>query len=181
MWLVEKSRPVLVRIEPWDRDDLPLLQQTMGDPAMTRYLGGPETPEKLADRHGRYERLAGSGKGRMFKIIDEASGLPVGSVGYWDKAWRGEDIYETGWSVIPAFQGRGIAVAAMLQAIATARTDGKHRYMHAFPSVDNGPSNAICRKLGFALVEERCEFEFPPGHRIVTNDWRLDLQDVRDD
>ena len=34
--------------------------------------------------------------------------------------------------------------------------------MHAFPNVDNAPSNAICRKLGFELLEE-CEFEFPRG------------------
>jgi hypothetical protein len=31
--------------------------------------------------------------------------------------------------------------------------------MHAFPNVDNAPSNAICRKFGFELLEA-CEFEF---------------------
>ncbi len=47
--------------------------------------------------------------------------------------------------------------------------------MHAFPNVDNAPSNAICRKLGFELLEE-CEFEFPKGHFMTCNDWRLDLR-----
>ena len=35
--------------------------------------------------------------------------------------------------------------------------------------------NAICRKLGFALLEA-CEFEFPKGHFMTCNDWRLDLR-----
>jgi hypothetical protein len=46
---------------------------------------------------------------------------------------------------------------------------------HAFPNVDNAPSNAICRKLGFELLEA-CEFEFPKGHFMICNDWRLDLR-----
>jgi hypothetical protein len=50
----------------------------------------------------------------------------------------------------------------------------QHRFVHAFPSVANAPSNAICRKLGFTLLEE-CEFEYPRGSFMRCNDWRLDL------
>jgi RimJ/RimL family protein N-acetyltransferase len=110
----------------------------------------------------------------MFKIVDEVTEEAVGSVGYWERSWRGERVYEIGWSVLPAFQGRGIASIATAQAIAKAKSERKHRFLHAFPSVDNGPSNAICRKLGFTLVEES-EFEFPKGHFMRCNDWRLDL------
>jgi RimJ/RimL family protein N-acetyltransferase len=77
--------------------------------------------------------------------------------------------------VVPEFQGRGIAMAATAQAIELAKRDKKHRFMHAFPNVDNAPSNAICRKLGFELLEA-CEFEFPKGHFMICNDWRLDLR-----
>jgi RimJ/RimL family protein N-acetyltransferase len=161
---------VAVRIEQWGKSDLPLLEKLMGDPAMTEHLGGPESPEKIAGRQARYQR-EGSG---MFKIVDEATEEAVGSVGYWERTWHGEQVYETGWSVLPAFQGRGIARAATAQAVAAARSERKHRFLHAFPSVDNAPSNAICRKLGFTLVEE-CEFEYPPGHFMRCNDWRLDL------
>ncbi|HEV2756854.1 MAG TPA: GNAT family N-acetyltransferase [Actinomycetota bacterium] len=163
-----------IRLEPWGPGDLPLLQKTMGDPAMTEHLGGPESPEKLAERQAKYERLAASGGGRMFKIVDVATGEAAGSIGYWDKSWRGEDVYETGWSVIPAFQGRGIAAAATVLAIERAAEDGKHGFVYAFPSVANGASNGICRKLGFELVEE-CEFEYPPGNRMLCNVWRLEL------
>ncbi|MBV9363250.1 MAG: hypothetical protein JO039_11040 [Solirubrobacterales bacterium] len=40
---------------------------------------------------------------------------------------------------------------------------------------DNAPSNAICRKLGFELLEAS-EFEFSKGHAMTCNDWRLDLR-----
>jgi RimJ/RimL family protein N-acetyltransferase/predicted nucleotidyltransferase len=162
-----------VRLEPWGEGDLPLLEKIMGDPEMTKHLGGPESPEKLAERQARYERATDS-KSRMFKIVDEATGEAVGSVGYWEKDWRGEQVYETGWSVLPAYQGRGIAGKGTAQAIAKAKAERKHRFLHAFPSVDNAPSNAICRKLGFTLIEE-CEFEYPPGNPLQCNDWRLDL------
>jgi RimJ/RimL family protein N-acetyltransferase len=166
---------VTVRLEPWGEDDLPLVQKLMGDPAMTEHLGGPETPEKLAERQERYAKLGDSGKGRMFKIVDQATGEAVGSVGYWERTWRDQQIYETGWSVLPDFQGRGIAGEATAQAIEQARAEQKHRYLHAFPSPDNAPSNAICRKLGFTLLGE-VEFEFPPGHVALSNDWQLDLR-----
>ena len=160
-----------VRLEPWGEGDLPLLQRLLGDPAMTEHLGGPESPEKLADRQRRYEQ-PGSG---MYRIVDEASGEAVGSVGYWEREWRGERVFEAGWSVLPEFQGRGIATDAMARAIELAQGERKHRFMHAFPNVENAASNAICRKLGFTLLEENLEFEFPPGNHLRCNDWRLDL------
>jgi RimJ/RimL family protein N-acetyltransferase len=160
-----------VRLEPWGPDDLALVEQLMGDPAMTEFLGGPESPEKLADRQRRYAE-PGSG---MFKIVDAGTGEGIGSVGFWEREWRGQTVYETGWMVIPAFQGRGIAAEATRQAIALARSNGGHRYMHAFPKVENAASNAICRKLGFELLGEE-NFEYPPGNPIRCNDWRLDLQ-----
>jgi RimJ/RimL family protein N-acetyltransferase len=168
------SEPSVVRIEPWAAGDLPLLEQLLGDPAMMEHLGGPEGHEQLVERQQRYEQIGDVGTGRMFKIIDEASGRAVGSVGYWDREWAGETVYETGWSVIPAFQGRGIAGAGTALVIRMARSERTHRFMYAYPSVDNPPSNAICGKLGFALIEAQ-EFEYPPGNIMRCNVWRLDL------
>ena len=144
----------------------------MGDPRMTEYLGGPESQEKLRDRQHRYEHLEGGN--RMFRIVDLASGAGVGSVGFWTSEWDDVEVYEIGWSVVPEFQGRGIAGAATAQAIELARRDALHRFMHAYPHVDNGPSNAICRKLGFELLGA-AEVEFPKGHLMPANNGRLDL------
>jgi RimJ/RimL family protein N-acetyltransferase len=162
-----------VILEPWGSADFPLLERLMGDPGMTEHLGGPESPSKLRDRQRRYENLGGGD--RMFKVVDVESGVDVGSVGFWTKEWRDEQVYEAGWMVLPVFQGRGVAAAATAQAIELAKRDDKHRFMHAFPNIDNAPSNAICRKLGFELIDA-CEGEFPKGHFMTCNDWRLDLR-----
>jgi RimJ/RimL family protein N-acetyltransferase len=163
----------LVAIRPWAEGDLPLVRQLMGDPAMTVHLGGPESEEKLLSRYARY--LASNRPGnRMFVITVGEEEEPAGSVGYWERDHQGEAIYETGWSVIPAFQGRGIASRATALSLERAARDGGRRYVHAFPSTDNEASNAVCRKLGFELLGV-IDFEFPPGHVMPTNDWRYDL------
>jgi RimJ/RimL family protein N-acetyltransferase len=157
-----------VRLEPWGQEDEALLRALVGDPAMMEHLGGAETPAKIAKRQARYA-LPGSG---MYKVL--AGDAPAGSVGFWTRAWRGEDVYEMGWSVLPAFQGRGVAVAAAAAALDLAREEGRHRHVHAFPSPRNAPSNAICRRLGFTLLGE-VRFEYPQGHFMQCHDWRLEL------
>src|SRR4029453_4025052 len=111
----------------------------------------------------------------MFKIVDVASGAGVGSVGFWTKEWRDQQVYEIGWMVVPEFQGRGIAMAATAQAIELARRDDTHRFMHAFPNAGNTPPNASARRRGFGR-REGWGFEFPKGHFMTCNDWRLDLR-----
>jgi RimJ/RimL family protein N-acetyltransferase len=167
-----------VRLEPWGEGDFPLLERLLGDPQMTEHLGGPESPQKLAERQARYVRLAESETDRMFKIVEEATGEAVGSVGYWKRTTEGGPVYEIGWSVLTAHQGRGIAAAGTALAVAAARSERKFRYVHAYPSMENPASNAICRKLGFTLMGN-ARFEYPPGNFIQCNDWRLDLLDRR--
>jgi len=166
------DRPARIRIEPWSEGNLPLLERLLADPAMTEHLGGPETPEKIAERQERYEE-PGS---KQFRIVDGASGEGVGWVGYWERDWQGEQVYEVGWAVVPEFQGRGIAGAATREAVAIARSERERRFMHAYPSVDNAPSNAICRKVGFTLLGAH-DFEYPKdsGRWMRCNDWRIDL------
>jgi RimJ/RimL family protein N-acetyltransferase len=108
----------------------------------------------------------------MFLVL--VDGRAIGSVGYWPRDCRGERVYETGYGILPEHQGRGFAVAALRRCAERAASEGPLRWLHAFPSVDNGASNAVCRRAGFDLVGE-CEVEYPPGHLIRSNDWRLAL------
>jgi RimJ/RimL family protein N-acetyltransferase len=163
----------VISLRPWAERDYDLLTR-LNSPAMTLYLGGPETTEQLAGRHKRYVDIEGTGTGHMFVVELGHAADGVGSVGFWDKDWRNESIYEIGWGVLPEFQGRGIASRATALAIEKARAEGRHRSIHAFPSVENAPSNGICRKLGFTLLGPH-DFEYPKGHWLRCNDWRLDL------
>lgn len=161
-----------VRLVPWGEGDFWLLERT-NSAEMTAHLGGPESPEKLADRHRRYLAPA---SGRMYRVTSADGGETVGSVGFWEREWQGELIWETGWGILPEFQGRGLAARAARAVVVAAREAGRHRYLHAFPSVAHRASNSVCRRAGFTLLGEYA-FEYPKGHWITSNDWRYDLTD----
>jgi RimJ/RimL family protein N-acetyltransferase len=169
-----RQHPALIRLEPWTDRDFPLLVR-LNAAEMTEHLGGPETDEQLRRRHERYVRLADSTEAFIFKVVLESTGEVVGGVNFWEREWQGKPVYEMGWGVLPEFQGRGIASAAVTEAIEAARAAGRRDAIHAFPSVENGPSNAICRKAGFQLIGE-VPFEYPKGHWMQCNDWRFTLR-----
>ena len=166
-----------ILLQPWSDEDLPLLQKLMSDPEVMEHLGGPDTAEQIERRHQRYLHLPGDGIDHMFKIVWGPKAEPVGNIGYWKLDWRDQLVYETGWMVLPAYQGRGIATRAAEAVIALVRGESRFPFIHAFPSVSNPASNAICRKLGFSLVEE-CQVEYPTGHFMTANNWRLDLMKI---
>ena len=163
-----------VAIRPWAEGDHDLLRALLGDPEMTRYLGGPETEEQIRSRHQRYLELGGTGAIFVITVGPEGSREDVGSVGYWERDDHGTPCWETGWSVLPAWQGRGLAVAGMRLALDHAAADGRHRFVHAYPSVENTASNRVCEKLGFELVGSE-DFEYPKGHWMRCNDWKIAL------
>ncbi len=56
--------------------------------------------------------------------------------------------------VLSAFQGRRVASRALELILGIARSEEQFDRIHAFPSVTNQPSNALCRRFGFELMEE---------------------------
>src|SRR6266704_2920478 len=164
-----------VAIRPYSEGDLPLLERTLGDPRMTIHLGGPESAEKLRDRHKKFAAMSeDSSAGCIFVITTASEKALAGTVGYWEKDWDRQKVWETGWSVLPEFQGQGIATAATRLVVERVTNLWYHRYLLAFSSVDNYPSNAICRKLSFTLLG-KTEYEYPKGSFMRCNNWRLDL------
>jgi len=171
-------RIVDIKLQPWSEDDLPLLYRLLGDPEMMLHLGGPESAEKISNRHQRYLQLPEAD--HMFKIVSGSASEALVSIGYWEKDWRDQLVYEMGWSVLPEYQSQGVATRAGELALEHARLENRHRFMHAFPSVSNTASNAICRKLGFSLLGAY-EFEYPPGNFMTCSDWQFDLFSKRPD
>lgn len=161
-----------VQVEPakWGEGDFWLLERA-NVVEMTDHLGGPETAKQLERRHRRYVEPA---VGAMFRVVIPESGETAGSIGCWEREWRGGAVWETGWGVLPEFQGRGLAVAAATAVIEVARKARVHRYLHAFPGVDHAASNAVCRRAGFELLGE-VGFEYPKGNWMISHDWRVDL------
>lgn len=176
-----------VRIQPWSAADEDLLAR-LNSPEMMLHLGGPETDEKLRRRHARYLDGWRTGAAHVFRVVvlDVVGGhppRPAGAVSCWPTTWHDEPVFEAGWSILPEFQGLGVATSATVAAIREtalhrARTcDGRRRHLHAFPKLENVASNGVCRKAGLTWGGE-CDLEYPPGNRIRCNDWFVDLDTV---
>jgi RimJ/RimL family protein N-acetyltransferase len=161
-----------VELVPYGDEHRPLTEELETDPEVMRELGGPISAERFADVHER--RVAGVGARELwyFVIVAEPGGPGVGTIGVWEKELDGSIVHETGWMVLPAYQGRGFASEALAMLIERVRADGRYPSMHAFPPVTNAPSNALCRKFGFELVGER-DFVYA-GRTLRCNHWALD-------
>ena len=164
-----------IRLRPYREDDLGLLHQLLGDPEMMRFLGGPEPDRALAARHERYLGSDPDTNG-LFVIAVGADDAPAGWVGFWESEWEGETTWEVGWHVLPQYQGQGVATAGARLALEAACSRRSHRFVDAFPAVDNGASNALCQRLGFQRLGE-VEIEYPKGCTMLATHWRLDLGD----
>ncbi|AUG80970.1 GCN5 family acetyltransferase [Kitasatospora sp. MMS16-BH015] len=161
----------MLELKPWSAGDLWVLE-AKNLPEMTEHLGGPETREQVLARQERYVAMTDETVGRMFTVHQGAE--TVGSVGYWHRHWQGEDVYELGWGVLPAHQGRGLATLAVTALVDHLRSRGLHRPLHAYPGVDHPASNAVAGKAGFTLLGV-VEFEYPKGSFKQSNDWCLRL------
>jgi RimJ/RimL family protein N-acetyltransferase len=157
-----------VRLERWGQEDAALLAELNGDPEQMEHVGGAETAEKIAERQERYVADPG-----CFVVVDE-QGDHVGWVGFWEREWRGRTVFEAGWSIRRAAQGRGLATKATALLVDQARRAGVTE-LHAFPGVGNAASNRVCERVGFTLAEPAIGFEYPPGHTMHCNDWALIL------
>ena len=160
-----------MELVPYGEGDLWLTEALELDPDVMRELGGPRPKGELPGVHEKRLAAKIDGEDWWLKIVvdDQA----VGTIGIWPTDHEGTEVYEVGWMVLPAHQGRGVASEALGMLLDRARADGRFESVHAFPGVTNGPSNALCRKFGFERLEERqVEFRDQP---LRVNHWVLAL------
>lgn len=147
------------------------------DPVMMAELGGPLPVEGIADKVRRDVLAAAADRSWIKMIVPDgaAPGEVAGSVTLWPNEEGGEVVSEIGWMVLPEFQGHGVGKAAVRAVLDLAARDGRWGPVHAHPATTNGPSNGICRTLGFRLLGER-EVDFA-GRLLRVNHWVFDPLD----
>ena len=89
----------MIELQLLSEADFRLTERFLSDPEMMRYLGGPQSHEQIVGTHRRYLDGIAAGTTWMFKIL--SGSVPAGAVGYWEKNWRGEPVYEAGWHIFP--------------------------------------------------------------------------------
>lgn len=165
-----------VALAPYTERDLEMTLALETDPVVMKDLGGPSTREELLPVHAR--RLLSEERGGRWMVITltgEGGEEPrrVGQIGVFRSKTGGEEADEVGWSVLPAYQGKGIASRALALLLEQLRARGEPEVVHAFPGVGNAPSNALCEKLGFELVGQVSVTH--RGNLLRCNHWRLRL------
>lgn len=158
-------------------DDVDTYVRMRCDPVMMAELGGPLPREGIEAKVASDVASAGSGEALILMVVPDESlpDLVAGNVVLWsheDEEAPGTELSEVGWMILPDFQGRGLAKQAVRMLLERARDEGRWGLVHAFPGETNGPSNGICRSLGFTLVGPR-EVDFA-GRLLRTNHWRID-------
>jgi RimJ/RimL family protein N-acetyltransferase len=144
------------------------------DPVMMAELGGALPREGIDEKVRRDVGYAAADAEWIKMIIDDDAqpGAVAGTVALWRSDHDGGPITEIGWMVLPEFQGRGVAKWAVRTVLSMARDDGRWGLVSAFPAVTNGPSNGICRSLGFRLAGQQ-DVTFA-GHVLRANHWFID-------
>ena len=137
-------------------DDVDAYVRMRCDPVMMADLGGPLPREGMADKVRRDAREAAADECWIKMIVPEPDRPEVvaGTVTIWSHDLGDGPLTEIGWMVLPEFQGRGWGKRAVGALLEQAWREGRWGDVHAFPATGNGPSNGICRSLGFRLVGE---------------------------
>lgn len=160
-----------MQLVPITADDEDLAVRLECDPMMMRHIGGPRPEKDVRASHKRRLELMEHGFARMFKIVTEESHEVLGTIGIWEIDWEGPHTYEMGWFVLPEHQGKGVATSAARLIISLTRSDPEVCYIHAYPAVDNAPSNAIARKIG---MKHHGEFDNEGFAGVLRcNNWRI--------
>jgi RimJ/RimL family protein N-acetyltransferase len=138
-----------MELRPLTRKDLRLYERIYTDPRMWAELGGV-LEQDIAAKLERDVASVEADRHWVLVIVTD-QGNTAGTVSLWGHEWEGETIDEIGWMVLPEAQGLGLAGAAVAEALRRAAEATRWQLLHAFPATTNAPSNALCRKHGFAL------------------------------
>ena len=111
-------------------------------------------------------------------LEERATGILVGRAGLHRPGWEDWPGVEVGWTLHPDHWGKGYATEAGAQAIAYAFGSLGLPELFSVILPTNRRSQAVARRLGFTLVEERVLSFFPTSAHGIWNlkaaDWRSD-------
>jgi RimJ/RimL family protein N-acetyltransferase len=143
------------------------------DPVMMTDLGGPLPRAGMADKVRRDALDAAADRAWIKMVVPDVDAPEVvaGHVTIWSHDGDDGPLSEIGWMVLPRFQGQGLGKRAVRMLLEQARDEDRWGTVHAFPATGNGPSNGICRSLGFRLI---AELDMPFADRVLrSNHWTI--------
>jgi aminoglycoside 6'-N-acetyltransferase len=135
--------------------DAAAISRYRSDPAVRRYQGWGETDAATVRR--QIEEMAGRLPGEpggwvQFTVEERDGGALVGDVGL-SPADEEPGVVKVGYTIDPAFQGRGYATEAVRALIDYAFDTLGADLVRAYASAENVPSHHVAENAGLTLVE----------------------------
>jgi RimJ/RimL family protein N-acetyltransferase len=127
--------------------DFPTYETWCADIDVMRYIGGKTLERALAWRHlsnlvGHWA-LLGHG---YYGVEEKATNALIGRVGFTSQpGWPG---FELGWTIAPAYQGRGYATEAARMLLEYAFQELDQPHVISIIHADNTPSRKVAERLG---------------------------------
>lgn len=146
-------------------EDAEAISGYRSDPEVHRHQGWERTDvgEVRAQIEEMAERLPGeSGGWVQLSVIERSSASLVGDVGF-SRAAGEPGVIKVGYTIAPAFQGRGYATEAMRALVAYALETLGAGVVRAYASADNIASIRVAEKVGMKLMER---FEGRDGDEV---------------
>jgi aminoglycoside 6'-N-acetyltransferase len=135
--------------------DAPTIAAYRSDPRVHRYQGWERTDHAgvLEEIESMAARTPGEPGGWVqFSVEERESGVLVGDVGL-SPADGEPGVIKVGYTMDPAFQGRGYATEAVSALVAFAFDVLGAGLVRAYASAENLPSIRVAEKVGMHLVE----------------------------
>ena len=92
------------------------------------------------------------------QVVERASGLVVGGIGFFGPPLGGEA--EIGYGIVPSRQGRGYATEAVQAMLTMAWADSRVRTVVAGTDPGNAASQRVLEKAGFRRISAEGEFRY---------------------
>jgi len=144
----------------WSLDDISLARELWGDLQVSRWIGGPFSAEEVQRRLVQEIESQKTYRVQYWPVFVLTGGEFVGCGGL--RPYKiGEEIYEMGLHLRPAYWGRGFALEAGRAIISFAFASLRVKGLFAGHHPENAASRKVLDELGFRFTHE--EFYAPTG------------------
>lgn len=159
---LDTERLVLRRSRPGDAETISAYRS---DPEVHRHQGWERTD--MDEVRKQINEMVGRAPGEpggwvQLSVVESGSGSLIGDVGL-SVADGESDVMKLGYTIAPAFQGRGYATEAVGALVSYVFDKLEAEVVRIYASTDNIPSIRVAEKVGMRLVER---FEGRDGDEV---------------
>ncbi|UMP03811.1 GNAT family N-acetyltransferase [Amycolatopsis sp. EV170708-02-1] len=154
-------------LREWAEDDIAFMPGLFDNPAVARFTPLPSPFDEVAAKahYEKYVTRRAEGTGLRLAITDDG-GEPLGEV----VLFLNEDAAELGYAVGPAHRGRDLA-ARSLRVLTTHALDLGLGPLRLKIDAENAASQAVARRVGYALTDLPPEAKVEKGLEITLLTW----------